>query len=96
MVTSYRAVQNASNIHVKQTRPELDHEGELLTDLARGVIAADPNTDLAILEINRRFVVDFSNIEMAEDDYVVAAKRLLQCRASFKATLIPIRLIGFN
>ncbi len=91
MVTSFLAVKNASSIQVKQMKPSLDYEEELLLDTARGVIAVDPESDLAILEINRRFVVNFSRIEMAERDGIVAAKRLLYCTAPTETT--PL---GFN
>ena len=79
MLTSYRAVQGASEITVTQSRRTADDDTETLTDLVRGVIAADPEYDLAILLVNRRFVTSFQDLAILETDRVVGSQHLVHC-----------------
>ncbi|MCH2182039.1 MAG: serine protease [Mariniblastus sp.] len=79
VLTSYRAIQGAREITVSQSRKSIeDPQGEL-TDLVRGVIASDPEYDLAILKVNRRFVTEFRDLPIVERDLVVARQHLVQC-----------------
>ncbi len=83
VATSYRAIQGAGEIEVSQSPKTSDdlNSSSLLTDKVRGVIATDLEHDLAILSVNRRFVVSFSDLPMIEQDNLVISEYLVQCVA---------------
>ena len=75
IVTSYRAIKGASRIEVIASAKSIDEYGsdELLQDEVRGLIesASDPERDIAVLSINRRFVVSFADIKHASSVKIV-------------------------
>ena len=79
VLTSYRAIQGAREITVSQCRKAIEDPQAELTDLVRGVIASAPEHDLAILEVNRRFVTQFRDLPIVQEDLVVARQHLVQC-----------------
>ncbi len=83
VATSYRAIQGAGEIEVSQSPKTSDdlNSSSLLTDKVRGIIATDFEHDLAILSVNRRFVVSFSDLPMIEQDHLVISEYLVQCVA---------------
>ena len=79
VLTSYRAIQGAQEISVSPSRKSIqDPQGEL-TDLVRGVIASDPEHDLAILKVNRRFVISLRELTIVDKDRIVVSQHLIQC-----------------
>lgn len=80
VVTSYRAIAGATEIRVTQSASSFDQfkSGKLLSDLVRGVLHVDIQHDLAVLAINRRFVVNFSDIAVASEDSIEANSHLAQ------------------
>jgi len=81
ILTSYSAVKGASKIEVDSGYKTVDqsYKPAKLSDSVRGVIASDPQQDLAVLSVNRRFVVSFANITITENDFVVESEFVLQC-----------------
>lgn len=81
ILTSYSAIQGASKIEVSASAKSIDNlpDENLLTDLVRGVVALDMENDLALLSINRRFVISFVDIKLAESNKVVEGEYLVQC-----------------
>jgi hypothetical protein len=79
MVTSYQAVKDAWRIEVTASIEPLDvKNGDVpLVDLVRGRVIDDPKNDLAILAINRRFVVSLAEAAISSQDRLVAEQRLL-------------------
>ncbi len=66
VATSYRAIRDAVSIEVRASSKALaagDAIGEL-SDNVRGLIASNEAHDLAILQINRRFVSTFANVSI--------------------------------
>ena len=66
VATSYRAIRDAVSIEVRASSKALvtgDALGEL-SDNVRGLIASIETHDLAILQINRRFVSTFANVSI--------------------------------
>lgn len=79
VLTSYRAIQGAKEISVSPSRKSIqDPQGEL-TDLVRGVISSDPEHDLAILKVNRRFVISLRELTIVDEDRIVVSQHLIQC-----------------
>jgi len=80
IVTSFRAVAGASSIKVIQTTRSFEQfaASEPLRDLCKGVILSDPIHDLAVLSINRRFVIEISDLKVADDDQVLGTDQLVQ------------------
>jgi hypothetical protein len=83
ILTSYQAIKDAWQIEVTAATAELDLKGDKkpLVDLARGIIAVDEAHDLAILSVNRRFVVSFSDLVVSEKNLLVPGEYLLQSGA---------------
>ncbi|MEE2825653.1 MAG: serine protease [Planctomycetota bacterium] len=79
VLTSYRAIQGATEITVSQSRKSMEEPKGELTDLVRGVIASDADHDLVILKVNRRFVTEFRDLPIAERDVIVPRQYLIQC-----------------
>lgn len=81
VVTSYQAVKDAWRIEVTSAAKSLvdSYGNQPLNDLARGFIATDPENDLALLAVNRRFVVSFADVEISKNSQIVAGEHLLQC-----------------
>lgn len=81
ILTSYSAVVGASQIEVTSSAKSIDElpDENLLSDLVRGVVAADPDHDLVLLSINRRFVISFADIEVAASNKIVEGEYLVQC-----------------
>jgi S1-C subfamily serine protease len=79
LVTSYQAVKDASRIEVTAAIEPLNvKNGDApLVDLVRGRVIDDPQNDLAILAINRRFVVSLAEVAISSQDRLVAEQRLL-------------------
>lgn len=66
VATSYQAIRDAQSIQVRLAAKSLT-AGEAVGDLSdevRGLIGADESRDLAILQINRRFVSAFANLAL--------------------------------
>ena len=83
VLTSYRAVQQARSITVqgcpKSAPVSADGSADELVDQVRGYLATDPQHDLVILQVNRRFVISFRELEFAKQDRIVTSQRLIQC-----------------
>ncbi len=79
VLTSYRAIQGAKEISVSPSRKSIQDPPGELTDLVRGVIASDPEHDLAILKVNRRFVISLRELTIVDEDRVVGSQHLIQC-----------------
>ena len=80
VVTSYRAIKDASRIQVTAARKSLTQprDSPPLQDLVRGIVATDPKNDLAILAVNRRFVVSLADIQIASSNRIVKGEYLVQ------------------
>lgn len=84
IVTSYEAIRDANKIEVIQCANSYDElGGDLLVDEVRGIIpsASSPELNLAVLEINRRFVLSFADIQFAKSMEIVNSTYLMQCGA---------------
>ena len=83
ILTSYQAIKDAWRIEVTASTATLDTTGndKPLTDLVRGIVAVDEAHDLAILSVNRRFVVSFSDVVVSEKNLLVPGEYLLQAGA---------------
>ena len=79
VLSSYRALQGAKEITVRPSRKSIQDPENELTDLVRGVIASDPAHDLVILKVNRRFVTQFRDLPIANQDRIVTRQYLIQC-----------------
>ena len=81
ILTSYSAIKGASKIEVRSSVGSIKQltDAELLTDLVRGYIEVDKEKDLAVLAINRRFVIAFTFLELTRRNQVVEGQYLLQC-----------------
>lgn len=79
IVTSYQAVKDATRIEVTAAIEPLNQKNvdAPLVDLVRGRVIDDPKNDLAILAINRRFVVSLADAAISAQDRLVPAIRLL-------------------
>ena len=80
VLTSYHAIKDAWQVEVTASAKSLEalEKSKPLQDLARGVIAVDPVNDLAIIEVNRRFVVSLANVKIYDDDRIVSGEFLFQ------------------
>ena len=80
ILTSYHAIKDAWNIQVTASTKSLADldQTQPLTDLVRGIVATDPEHDLAILAINRRFVVSFADLKISDDNRIVQGEFLMQ------------------
>lgn len=77
VATSYQAIRDAVSIEVRSASKALiagEPFGEL-TDQVRGLIAKDESRDLAILEINRRFVSSFATIKFSAAETALPGDR---------------------
>jgi hypothetical protein len=81
ILTSYSSIKGASKIEVRSSVGSVHQltDADLLEDLVRGYIEVDKEKDLAILAINRRFVIAFTFLELARRNKVVERQYLLQC-----------------
>ncbi|MFK7769934.1 MAG: trypsin-like serine protease, partial [Mariniblastus sp.] len=80
ILTSYQTVAGASKIEVTQSAKSIDEvSDDLLTDQVRGVIGIDKKNDLALLSINRRFVISFADVAFADSNTVVETGYFVQC-----------------
>lgn len=81
ILTSYSAVKGASKIEVASGHKTIDqyYLPKNLTDSVQGVVVTDPAQDLAVLSVNRRFIVSFANIAITEKNFVVEGEYMLQC-----------------
>ncbi len=81
ILTSFSAINGASKIEVRSSVGSVKQlaDAELLTDLVRGYVEVDKENDLAILSINRRFVIAFTFLELAHRNRVVEQQYLVQC-----------------
>ena len=79
VATSLQSIAGATSIEVRQVHSHdmLFDDERLFKDKARGVIAKDEALDLAILSVNRKFVVALDDVEMPENDTVVAGQRFI-------------------
>jgi len=78
-VTSYQAVHDAWKIDVVAATHSLQQSSQEppLRDTVRGIVLAKPELDLAILAVNRRFVVSLADLPIPTEDRMVAATRLM-------------------
>ena len=53
----------------------------MLRDEVRGVIATDTEHDLAILSINRKFIISLTDLPILKEDKLVSSMYLIQCVA---------------
>ena len=83
IATSYRAIQGATKISVLQSPKDILNDGTagMLRDEVRGVIATDVAHDLAILSINRKFIISLTDLPILEQDNLVSSMYLIQCVA---------------
>jgi len=81
VLTSYNAIKDAWEIEVTGARKPLDeNQGVVpLKDLARGIVATDAQHDLALLSVNRRFIVSFGSVDVIPNDKIVPGEFLLLC-----------------
>ena len=82
VATSLSALKNAGRVSVTGAAKRLDNDPpwQTLTDEARGIIATDPQHDLAIIAINRSQVINLSDPRLATEDRLVPAHRMLIAR----------------
>ena len=80
ILTSYSAIKGASKIEASSGYKTIDqfYQPPALSDSVRGVITTDPEQDLAVLSVNRRFVVSFADVAITEKDFVVEGEFMLQ------------------
>ncbi len=80
ILTSYRAILGATQIRVTQSASSFEQfqNQEAFHDVVRGVLAVDREHDLAVLAINRRFVVNFSDLKRADNDVLAATDHVVQ------------------
>ncbi len=79
VATSFRAIREAVSIEVRPSSKALvagDALGEL-SDNVRGLIASDEDHDLAILQINRRFVSTFANVSIVGPNSALPGDRCI-------------------
>ncbi len=81
ILTSYSAIKGALKIDVSSGYEKIDqyYLPPNLTDSVRGIITSDPAQDLAVLSINRRFIVSFANIAITDKDFVIEGDFMIQC-----------------
>jgi len=81
ILTSFNTLKGASKIEVRSSVGSVKQlvDADLLTDDVRGYVAVDAERDLAILSVNRRFVIAFSFLELARRNNVVEQQYLAQC-----------------
>lgn len=81
ILTSYSAIKGATKIDVTASVKSIDElpQPDLLTDVVRGIIATDAEKDIAILSINRRFVVSFADIKITTQNHIVEGEYMIQC-----------------
>lgn len=81
ILTSYSAIKGASKIEAASGYKSIDqfYQPPKLSDTVRGIITSDPQQDIAVLSINRRFVESFASIVITEKDFVVEGEYLVQC-----------------
>ena len=80
VVTSYQAIKDAWRIQVTASDKSLAaaESSKSLQDLAKGVVATDPENNLAILAVNRRFVISLIDLGIADDNKIVKGEYLVQ------------------
>lgn len=82
VATSLSAVANAKEIEVQLAASSLKQfNGVQLTptDLVRGVIKTDPESDLVLLSINRDFVPNSPGVVFGTSNNLVASQNVIQC-----------------
>ena len=82
VATSLSAVANAKEIEVQLAASNLKQfNGVQLTptDLVRGVIKVDPESDLVLLSINRDFVPNSPGVVFGTSNNLVASQNVIQC-----------------
>ncbi len=82
VLTSWSALQDAGEVSVAVAAKQLAGQPAVreLVDLSRGIIATDPESDLALIAINRAQVIEIADIRLASTDNIVPSKRLLVAR----------------
>lgn len=80
VVTSYQAIKDAWRIQVTASKRSLAtaESSKPLQDLAQGIVATDPENNLAILAVNRRFVVSLADVGIADQNKIVKGEFLVQ------------------
>ena len=81
ILTSYSTIKGASKIEVASGYKTIDqyYQDAKLTDTVRGIIVSDPEQDIAVLSVNRRFVESFAEVVITQKDFVVEGEFMLQC-----------------
>ena len=81
ILTSYSSIASASRIEVTASAKSISDlpDDTLLTDDVRGIIASDAEHDLALLTINRRFVVSLAPASPIQRVNIVQDEHLIQC-----------------
>ena len=79
VATSWHAVHDARTIRVTVAGKTFnsDSDPDSLSDECRGLLASDAAHDLALLEINRRLVSAYKNVELDVDDQVFIGSHLI-------------------
>lgn len=82
VATSLSALNQASAVKVTLAARELDQgiAWRNQSDDSFGVIATDPQHDLAIIAINRDLVLNFTDMEFIRDARIVGSQRLIAAR----------------
>ena len=81
ILTSYSTIKGASKIQVESGHKIIDqfYQPPRLSDTVRGIIATDPQQDIAVLSVNRRFIESFASVAVTEKDYIVKGEFMMQC-----------------
>ena len=87
VLTSYQAIKDAWQIEAIAAVDSLAEStgNPPLRDLVRGIVATDPEHDLALLSVNRRFVVSFASLNLGTDNKIVQGEYLLACAPPSRA-----------
>ena len=83
VATSYHAIQNAISVRTTLSPSLLenpDDQPAAKSDLARGLIAANPEYDLAIIQANRSLVMNMADIPFETENILVASQQVMVCQ----------------
>ena len=99
VLTSYHAIRGATSIEARPASLSMV-DGEPVSDLADdidGVLAVDPDRDLAVVAINRRLVRSVADLRLDTENTVVGSQRLRICRVprpDRRLWITDVRVIG--
>ena len=79
VLTSFRAAEGATTIHVRKARQSASDNSLQTQDQVRGIVASMPKLDLALLSINRQLVNTFEELPFATVDSLVPSQHVTMC-----------------